>query len=287
MGLNNMRERAAALGGALHIDSAPGEGTTLKLGVPLVTPPTSIEPSPTPDPHDSVVSALVQQLHIVTFSIIALIFTATMIAMRLIHQPGETLDDPVLVVILIGMILVSAVALPMAFIAGRKTWRMSRQLRAEAGPESRAYLKLRRYRHLARTSIWLVCFWFTPMLWIGEATPLTLVPFTVAICLALMTWDYAHSFALYNRYLALMSTAEARAEVAKMDGLTRGSWTSLIALLVVLIVTDVFRNGIQLFPQSRDAWMTTSMLLITAMLVVNQFLNLAYYRWMQRRLAQM
>jgi two-component system, NarL family, sensor histidine kinase DesK len=34
-GLTGMRERLTALGGALHIDSAPGRGTRLRLSVPL------------------------------------------------------------------------------------------------------------------------------------------------------------------------------------------------------------------------------------------------------------
>jgi signal transduction histidine kinase len=35
LGLTSMEERATALGGTLTIDSAPGEGTTISLEVPL------------------------------------------------------------------------------------------------------------------------------------------------------------------------------------------------------------------------------------------------------------
>jgi signal transduction histidine kinase len=35
LGLTSMRERAAALGGTLHIDTAPGAGSTLTLEVPV------------------------------------------------------------------------------------------------------------------------------------------------------------------------------------------------------------------------------------------------------------
>ncbi|MBN1122420.1 MAG: sensor histidine kinase [Anaerolineae bacterium] len=41
MGLSNIRQRVMALGGELSIDSLPGEGTTLRVSVPLVEP---IEP---------------------------------------------------------------------------------------------------------------------------------------------------------------------------------------------------------------------------------------------------
>ncbi len=40
MGLDNIRQRAALLGGALELDSRPGMGTTLRVTVPLVPPPT-------------------------------------------------------------------------------------------------------------------------------------------------------------------------------------------------------------------------------------------------------
>lgn len=38
-GLNNLRERAAALGGELRVDSTPGQGTTMTILVPLDAPP--------------------------------------------------------------------------------------------------------------------------------------------------------------------------------------------------------------------------------------------------------
>jgi signal transduction histidine kinase len=34
LGLTSMRERAEALGGTLHLDTAPGEGTRVTLEVP-------------------------------------------------------------------------------------------------------------------------------------------------------------------------------------------------------------------------------------------------------------
>ncbi len=38
MGLNNLRERALALGGAADIQSAPGQGTTIRIHAPLIEP---------------------------------------------------------------------------------------------------------------------------------------------------------------------------------------------------------------------------------------------------------
>jgi signal transduction histidine kinase len=38
MGLTNMRRRAAALGGRLTLESAPGRGTTVRMTVPPATP---------------------------------------------------------------------------------------------------------------------------------------------------------------------------------------------------------------------------------------------------------
>jgi len=38
-GLDTMRERARALGGALELASEPGEGTRVSISVPLAGPP--------------------------------------------------------------------------------------------------------------------------------------------------------------------------------------------------------------------------------------------------------
>jgi signal transduction histidine kinase len=40
-GLANMRARAAAIGGTLHVDSAPGKGTRVLLTLPLASPPSA------------------------------------------------------------------------------------------------------------------------------------------------------------------------------------------------------------------------------------------------------
>lgn len=38
MGLTNMRERVAALGGSIEVQSAPGQGTTIHIAVPFLQP---------------------------------------------------------------------------------------------------------------------------------------------------------------------------------------------------------------------------------------------------------
>ena len=50
LGLHGMRERAGMLGGTLEIASAPGRGTSVRLRLPLETPPTGGDARPVPDP---------------------------------------------------------------------------------------------------------------------------------------------------------------------------------------------------------------------------------------------
>jgi signal transduction histidine kinase len=42
-GLQSMRERAEALGGVLHIDSAPGKGTRLVVEVPMISEQSTVD----------------------------------------------------------------------------------------------------------------------------------------------------------------------------------------------------------------------------------------------------
>lgn len=287
MGLVNMQERAAALGGQLTLDSTPGAGTTLTLTVPLIQPARIVMARQESLVYqDALLQKVVQNLYVFTFSVIAVVFPLNMITVRLLHDPQRLIENRVVAVILMGMLVIAIFALPMS-IWGYGRLRKSRNILKEAGgTQSKAYLKLRRYQHLASTSVWLTCFWFSPMIWIGEPFPAWMALACELFFLALILWDYAHSFRLYNRMLYTMSPDDQRAEVNKMEGLTRGSWTSLVVLLLMLFITDVFRNGIQLMPTTQDDWVTTAMILITAMLILNQFLNLAYYIWHQRRLRE-
>ena len=43
-GLLGMRERAALLGGTLHVESTPGEGTTVSVSIPVADPDAAAQP---------------------------------------------------------------------------------------------------------------------------------------------------------------------------------------------------------------------------------------------------
>lgn len=287
MGLVNMHERAAALGGQINLESVAGGGTTLTLSIPLIQPAQMVAAQVDAlATQDKQLQTAVQYLYLFTFSVNALVFTISLIILRLLRSAERPVEDTVVVIILGVMALVAVIAVPLGVWSYSRLREKRSILRQSGRSESRAYLKLRRYQHLAATSVWLTGFWFTPVIWIGEPFPVWLPLACEMIFFALILWTYLHTFRLYNRMLYTMTPDEQRTEVAKMEGLTRGSWTSLAMLVFMLFITDVFRNGVQLMPTTRDAWVTTAMILITGMLVSNQFLNLAYYMWHQRRLRE-
>lgn len=287
MGLVNMHERAAALDGQLNLESAPGGGTTLTLTVPLIQSPQAAEAEKAAQTtQDAQLQTVVQYLYMFTFSVVALVFTISLIPLRLLRIPERPIDDSFVLFILIAAGIIALAAIPLGLWSYGRLREKRNILRQSGGTESRAYLKLRRYQHLAAISVWLTGFWFTPVIWIGEPFPVWLPLAAQLFFLALILWAYLNSFRLYNRMLFTLTPDEQRVEVNKMEGLTRGSWTSLAMLVFMLFLTDTFRNGVQLIPTTRDAWVTTAMILITGMLVVNQFLNLAYYLWHQRRLRE-
>jgi hypothetical protein len=80
-----------------------------------------------------------------------------------------------------------------------------------------------------------------------------------------------------------MPVKERLAEILKYQHTVRNSYPSLIVLFVVNLATDSFRNGIQLLPTNADSWMTSAMVIISFLLLINQALNVWYYR--QQRLA--
>lgn len=285
MGLVNMHERAAALGGQIHIESAPGSGTTLALTVPLIQSVKVIEAQQeTLATQDKQLQTVMQYLYLFSFSVIALVFTVSIITLRLLRIPERPIDDVFVAFIMIAAGIIALASVPLGVWSYGRLREKRNILRQSGGTESRAYLKLRRYQHLAATSVWLTGFWFVPVIWIGEPFPTWLPLACELLFLVLILWSYLNSFSLYNRILNTLTLDEQRAEVNKMEGLTRGSWFSLALLASMSFLTDAFRNGVQLIPTTRDAWITTAMILITVMLIINQFLNLARFLWHQRRL---
>lgn len=285
MGLANMGERAAALAGHLHLESTPGAGTALELTIPIESQTHISETEEMMQTrHEAQFRALLPHLAGFGIATAALLLCVSLIATRMLNQPVETLQDIFLTVLLILMTIGSLIAIPVMvwhFISLR---RGAALLIASAGEGHPSVLKLYRHLALTYTGIAVVGFWITPLAWIGERFPRELPLLTALFFLAIIGWQYLSSFLFYNREMALMTPEQRREEISQQSSLMRGSWTSTAMLVFIVMITDTFRNGIQLMPVERDEWVTTALILITAMLVFNQIANLLYYRWHQQRL---
>lgn len=285
MGLSNIQARAEALKARVVINSATGNGTTLAVHLPLMTT-AMVSAEGNNEMHKQAQSLFDNWVRWYRTAIIAdLAFVITLpLMINNRFTRGDEMD-------VIDFILISALVVVFfgSFFYGLYSIYRVQGARSafltQAPDGSRLIHRMHRYTHLGYTVVALAALWFFPLLWIDQPVWSLLPSLTALVCFALVLLSYYRSYRAYDREMKLMTPDERHQEITvNVKGLQAG-WGSLVGLAVVLALTDVFRNGIALIPQSNDEWMTTSMILIAVMLLFNQFIQLWYYRH-QRRLLE-
>ena len=227
--------------------------------------------------------AALSSYQLFTVSLGVMAFSLGLLLARALNSSEPIGDDPVLAVIQVILLILGIGALPVAFVSFFRSQREGRMLLLMTGEGSPVYQKLRRYVNLSYAGLWLFCLWMLPIMWVGDRFPDEWPLLTALFFFGLMLWNYFQSFRAYHAEMALMTDKQRDAELENMNSLIRGSWTSLFLLIFVLVISDIFRNGLALLPQTPDEWTTTAFIFVATLLVINQVLNLLYYRWWQQR----
>lgn len=287
MGLNNMKQRAASLRAALHIDSTPGQGTRLETVIPLAnTTGLSEKEAHMRAQHESQFKVVQKAYYIFGTAVAAFILSSGLLIWRLIERPESIATDAILTILLILFAGIALVSLPLAVINGLKAQRGVTELLVSAGAESPIFLKMRRHRHMAFIIIGISIFWFAPILLTASVFPAWAAPVMAVIGLAWIFWNYWRMYRVYHAELDMMTQNEQLAELDLRMREVRTAWFSLGSLFLVILVTGTFADGIHLVPRNPDQWMSTVIQTTAAMLLANQFIQIWDFRRSKARLVK-
>lgn len=279
MGLGNIHSRAQAIGAAVDLTSAPGGGTTLAVSVPLVVPEEDDNgDSAQQAEYEERLKPIISLYYQFAGAVAAFIVAGNMIGWRLTHRADRFADDALLVIILIVMVVIGLGAIPYGWWARTKAQRLSDDLTASAGKDSRIDLKRRRHLHMAYLIIGLSAAWFYPMPHIYDDEARLQPLLVAAVFMAGVVWHYLQMRQLYRRELLKMPTAARTPELDLRLRELRGSWPSIGFLMVVTVLSATISGEVRFPPQDTDHWMNTAFIGFSILLVVNQLVSIATYR---------
>jgi signal transduction histidine kinase len=283
MGLANIHSRSAAIGAAVHIDSAPGHGTTLTVRVPLTTPASEPPTPPADQPDDAQLKPLISLYFQFAGGIAAFITTTSLIVWRLIHKPERIAEDGVLLTIFIIMVVVMLGALPYGIWALLRAQRRSTALLIQHGRDSRTGLKLRRHIEVAHMIITIAAAWFLPMPWIVEGEHNLTAVWIGAVGLATVLWRYRRMYLLYRQEVHQLTPAQRVPELEQRLRELRSGWPSIIFLLVMIFFSALINGEMRFPPLETDHWMNLVFFILADLMLANQIVSLLIYRrWRQQ-----
>ncbi len=280
MGLGNIEQRASALQGRVTITSAPGQGTTLSVCLPLMTP----EPQQDAEAaarHDALIPRIVQWRYAFALAIGAAIYGISLLV-GTIAVPREDTSSSTFTAIQVVLSLVTLVSVPGAAWSYLRAYRLEREIWQTLEPDSVQGLRLRRHQHQAWAIVFSIAAWFAPLGWIGSSAPVWLTAAATVPLLGFALWHFMQSVGHYNRTFSLLEGAALAQELQKRYQERFTGWLSLGFLVFVLFATGFWEDVTEatLFPTHSSQWMTTFFLLA----IIFMTLNLLYETRIYHRL---
>ena len=282
MGLGNIRSRANAINANCEIVSKPTLGTQLTIHIPLISPETSDPQATTRKVKQTAYDGVIRWYFYLVGSICTVLFALPMVAVGTTKIQTRIETDPILNGLTVIFALLGVVGTGIAIFTYFRALAAYNEFVIRTEKDHELRYKLRRMNYLGGSLIALVAIWFLPMIWIQDGS-LSLAPIVMSVIMGgYLFWCYYQSLRMCSFELRLMPQKERLAEIVKYQFTVRNSWPSLIVLFVILLLTDTFRNGIQLLPTSMDSWMTTVMVVVAILLLINQAISIWYYRHHQQ-----
>jgi signal transduction histidine kinase len=280
MGLSNIRTRAASIGADVDLQSREGSGTTLTISVSLVN---LIDQEVQMQKHyEQELNPIIALYYRFAGGSTAFVVAFSLLMWRLLGRADGFGEDTVVMLISIGLIATSIIAVPFAIWSLMRARAQSTPLILAAGRNSHADLKLRRHVALAYLIVCLAVAWFVPIFLLAFPINEWLRVAVGVLFLGIALWYYRDMYKLYKAELAMRGPSERAEELGKRVAELRTSWITVIVLIPLVLFSSVIQGEIRLPPQNPDHWMNVSFVTLAFLLLINQILSWIYYRrWRQ------
>ncbi|NWF68980.1 MAG: sensor histidine kinase, partial [Chloroflexi bacterium] len=271
MGLNNMRARAARLGGVLDLQSAPGQGTTLRVRIPLTQPGLFVV-------SDRLSAAAQRRLNraiaarwtgaLLSIFVLALITRQG----RFGHLLGMSSETIAVVFQVLAALLVAAVA--GAFIYA---WQTIKPLIVNAGSSSTVTYKYRYHVHRSLSVVFGASIVFLPTLplYSGEEIGAWVALLMTGLLGVPLVYELVNVYSVYHRYLRSLPLAELRQEIEHKWKQTLSNWFTIGALLFITLALSYNRIR-SVF--TVDGWLTALADLTVVSILISHAGETWYYR---------
>jgi NarL family two-component system sensor histidine kinase LiaS len=264
MGLSNLRDRAQALGGAAEITSAPGQGTRVRIAIPLLTPP----PAATPGEAERQ----------------AALGKARARSSRWFQWTRNLLMLTGLALLLGAPFWLVALSLALdglAYGQGALAWGAGVRL---AGRGSAPELAARRDLQEARAWLLIIlalCVGYLPVSASAGWAPGVTARVTgviVVVLLASGLWSWVQWRRTTTRYFLVLPASERRASIEDRWHETLTWWTIISVILVLGLLFGHWEPTIP--PHTAQQWSdAASIALLVALVAINGLETLFIWRW--------
>lgn len=276
MGLHNIRSRAESIGAALTITSQPGSGTSLVLDLPLIEE----HKEETNMQYEARLKPMTTSIYTAALGASGVIVAFSLIASRLSPTGKGITGDPVIFAIFMVLIIGIVVGIPLVLRAFIRAQQQITELRLTTQPDDRIMHMLKRHIDMGYIIVTIAAGWFIPLAVIGVNPWLPVV--IGGTMLGFTGLVYILMYNRYKRELILMSHSERVNELGKFATQARSGWLSLGFLWGMLLITGTLGDGIRIPPTEADHWMSTYMITLACLLLLNQVISLVVVRrWLE------
>jgi signal transduction histidine kinase len=275
MGLANMHQRVGMIGGKLHVESAPGGGTTLRARVPLHTPQ-ALVPAEVGDAAAQA-QARKWQTQIVILRWVGLVLLS--IALFVFSIGARSVGVGVQGAL---EVLLIAFGTSTGVVAFFRADALLARVHLTVGASSEIAQRLRLHAATIFANGFLFLYWllpFFPLNW-SEWRSAPLISLVIAGIFGLITAGmFARMWRLTQAYQAALPPDKRREQIGQAWGSTRTG--ALFMLLITGVV--LFTRGTFTFPpRTYDDWFNTFLVFNLPVITVCYFGALLVY-WRQRR----
>lgn len=276
MGLHNMQERAQRCEGVMHVESEPGQGTTLHITIPLV----ASQPETTaPDCKHPQLQRAIHSHYTVTGALSIIIVAVSLLLTGWLRNGPAMFQDLIDTVIFGGFSIAAIIAVPVMFWA---YFRAQPAIQAvEIDHDGASLYELKRNQALGRALVLASSMWLVPLVLFQLSLPSATIVVAIMPLALMLGYAVFESQRMRTRHYDALSSGSQRAMLGQVRSARNHGRISLGLLAIAMLATGFLQDLTEIaWPLDSESW-TTIVFLIA--IVVGGGVHLADERWYQQR----